>query len=311
MFYIASEKSGLEYFDSFSADSPDQHIYAYATPVMAMVRFVSETDPLNDLTAAYDESEEGKLQLWEDSTDGFKTVYEGKSCFLYEVKEYTYQENATGWKSEYVSAHRITAIHEEKIDDIYAYLLKAKENGEIELHSFEDSTEYTLSFNAVSERMEERNSKPVFVIEEGKLYKYIPGKYSSHLVIPEGVTTIGYRAFYNGRINSVSVPSGVTNIEEDAFYGSGLYQVSLPDSLTHIGKFAFGNCKWLRDITIPATVLEIGPWALGYHIGGDYNEPMPNDFIMFVYGKKDSEAERYAKENESYKDSTIIKFIKQ
>ncbi|MBR0418602.1 MAG: leucine-rich repeat domain-containing protein [Erysipelotrichaceae bacterium] len=308
MFYIASAKSGLEYFDSFSYDSSD-HIYAYYTPLMAMIRFMSVADPNNDFTVAYDETEEGKLQLWEGYKDGFKTVYEGMSCYLYEVKEYTYLEGLTGWKNEYVSAHKITAIHEEKIIDIYQYLLKSVEDDKCELHPFIDTTEYTMQFNAVSERMEERNSKPVFIIEEGKLYKFIPGRHSSRLTIPDGVTSIEYRAFYNSRINSITIPNDVSTIEEDAFYGSGLYQVELPESLKKIGKFAFGGCKWLRDITIPDGVIEIGPWALGYYFSCDYNEPRPNDFTMFVYGKEGSEAERYAQENESYKDKTIIKFI--
>ena len=311
MFYIASEKSGIEFFDSFSAGSEDQRICAYTSPVMAVIRFVSGIDPKNDLTVAYDQSEIGKLELWEDCKDGFKAVYEGKNCFVYEVKEYTYQEGMTGWKDEYVSAHKITAIHEQEISDIYQFLLKASEENEIEFHDFTDTTEYTLKFNEVAEKMEERNSGPVFVIEEGKLIKYIAGKHNSHLTIPDKVTSIGYRAFYNSRINSISVPEGLTSIEEEAFYGSGLYQLELPESLTHIGKLAFGGCNWLRDISIPETVVEIGPWAFGYYVGGDFNEPLPNDFTMFIYGKKDSEAERYAKENESYKEKTIIKFVEK
>lgn len=55
--------------------------------------------------------------------------------------------------------------------------------------------------------------------------------------IPNSVTTIGYRAFYN-----------CTNLES----------ITIPESVTEIGAFAFENCNSLKSITIPKSITKIG-----------------------------------------------------
>ena len=74
-----------------------------------------------------------------------------------------------------------------------------------------------------------------FVIEGGVLKQYNgPG---GDVVIPEGVTAIGYSAFSNR---------------------TGLTSVTIPDSVKEIGHFAFSNCTGLTSVTIPDGVKEIG-----------------------------------------------------
>ena len=48
------------------------------------------------------------------------------------------------------------------------------------------------------------------------------------------------------------LPSTVTTIEESAFEGSSVGVVYIPDTCTRIGKWAFRNCKNLKQIRIPA-----------------------------------------------------------
>ena len=74
---------------------------------------------------------------------------------------------------------------------------------------------------------------------------YLNGSEIKDLVIPNGVTRISARAFYNCReLTSVTVPDGVTSIGNNAFFRCrGLTSVTIPDSVTSIGDNAFFDCK--------------------------------------------------------------------
>ena len=74
--------------------------------------------------------------------------------------------------------------------------------------------------------------------KDGKtLIRYAPGKTDTTFSIPDGVTSIRYKAF-----------SGCTN----------LASVTIPDSFTSIGSSAFSNCSSLASVVIPDSVTSIG-----------------------------------------------------
>ena len=80
------------------------------------------------------------------------------------------------------------------------------------------------------------------------------------MIIPSGVTSIGYRAFKGcSGLTSMIIPSGVTSIGDEAFYGcSGLTSLTIPSSVTSIGELAFEGCRGLTSMTIPSSVTSIG-----------------------------------------------------
>lgn len=88
---------------------------------------------------------------------------------------------------------------------------------------------------------------------------YLNGKLINEFVIPDGVTKISDRAFYNCKnLTNITIPDSVTSIGSYAFYGcSDLKSVKIPNSTTIIDAAAFYNCTTLSSITIGEGVKNI------------------------------------------------------
>ncbi|MCR5131140.1 MAG: leucine-rich repeat protein [Prevotella sp.] len=69
------------------------------------------------------------------------------------------------------------------------------------------------------------------------------------LTIPNTVTTIGARAFYECSLPQVTVPSGLTSIGWQAFAYSDLTSFTIPNSVTSMGNAVFANCYDLTNVT--------------------------------------------------------------
>ncbi|MDE5754104.1 MAG: leucine-rich repeat domain-containing protein [Oscillospiraceae bacterium] len=88
-----------------------------------------------------------------------------------------------------------------------------------------------------------------FEISDGILRKY-KGK-EKNVVIPDGVTEIGFGAFNKCYMSSVRIPEGVTTIQRMAFYDCrNLVDIILPNSLKIMKEQAFCVCRHLNEITL-------------------------------------------------------------
>ena len=83
--------------------------------------------------------------------------------------------------------------------------------------------------------------------------------YIRSVVIENGVTSIGDRAFYGCvNLSSVTISSSVTSIGDCAFeHCDALTSVAIPNSVTTIGDGAFSYCEALTGMTIPGSVKTI------------------------------------------------------
>lgn len=78
------------------------------------------------------------------------------------------------------------------------------------------------------------------------------------ITIPSTVKNIYSRAFQGAGLTSISLPSSLNNIGAYAFYGTKIETLVLPEGVEKIGDKAFGNCRSLKSVTIPATLTTAG-----------------------------------------------------
>ncbi|MDD7417748.1 MAG: leucine-rich repeat domain-containing protein, partial [Spirochaetales bacterium] len=111
---------------------------------------------------------------------------------------------------------------------------------------------------AVEERINE-SKRTCILSDDGKTVTGLKNKEVTQLVIPDGVTEIGYYAFSGcTSLTSITIPDSVTIIGNRAFSGcKSLTSITIPDSVTIIGNRAFSGCTSLTSITIPDSVTSI------------------------------------------------------
>ncbi len=100
----------------------------------------------------------------------------------------------------------------------------------------------------------------IFNKDKSSVILYPAGKTDTTYTIPDGVTSIETKAFYNcSNLTSVTIPDSVTSIGDEAFGNcSNLTSVTIPSSVTSIGGGVFMDCTSLTNITIPDNVTSIG-----------------------------------------------------
>ena len=82
------------------------------------------------------------------------------------------------------------------------------------------------------------------------------------LSLPEGITSIGYRAFTNNGLTALTTPASLRRIGYDAFSGChALTTVKLNDGLSELGSSAFQFCESLKQVNFPLGVDTIRPYT--------------------------------------------------
>ncbi len=87
------------------------------------------------------------------------------------------------------------------------------------------------------------------------------------VVLPEGVTTLGFEAFaWCENLKSVTLPTTITDFGDDEekkiyaetfFKCEALTEIVLPEGITKLGSSMFGSCKALKKVTLPSTLTVI------------------------------------------------------
>ena len=96
--------------------------------------------------------------------------------------------------------------------------------------------------------------------EDGKTVIDCRKSYEGVVIIPNGVTKIGYGAFMDClRLTTIVIPCSVTEIADSAFRNClRLTSIDIPCGVKCIEDLAFWDCKNLASIIIPGSVKVIG-----------------------------------------------------
>lgn len=75
--------------------------------------------------------------------------------------------------------------------------------------------------------------------------------------LPDALQRIGYQAFMNTGLTSVTFPASVTEVAGVAFSSTPLTEVTLPDGIKTLGESAFASCGQLQRITFSSGLTEL------------------------------------------------------
>ena len=102
--------------------------------------------------------------------------------------------------------------------------------------------------------------------------------YILEVVIKDGVTSVGHRAFYDYKnLSEVVFPSTLTFIGKYAFYNTGVTEVDLSGTaLKQVGSGMFQNCRQLKKVDFSGTALTEIQYADFAHCDALYEAILPS-----------------------------------
>ena len=82
------------------------------------------------------------------------------------------------------------------------------------------------------------------------------------IVLPESLKTIGKQAFASSEnLKEIKLPPTIVSLGAGVFTNTGLESITIPDSISSIPDGAFGYCEELTSINLPSTIVSIGDEA--------------------------------------------------
>lgn len=106
------------------------------------------------------------------------------------------------------------------------------------------------------------------------------------IVIEEGVTSIGVRAFSEVNVSEVCLPNSLISISNAAFTNSKIETITIPSNVKYIGHDVFSYCSNLTDVYIMNPDIEIEKYTFDYSLN------------VVLHGNSNSSVEEYANENQ-------------
>ena len=118
-------------------------------------------------------------------------------------------------------------------------------------------------------------------------------------VIPDGVTEIGFEAFFNCQMTSMKIPSSVKTIGQEAFTSCGkLTEMILPEGVDSVSMNAFNDCYAMRTLQLPNSLRVMEYGAFGNCRGLE-------NVVSYIENPTDLSEEVFGNDEDLYKQATL------
>ena len=115
--------------------------YVYATSNLELALFFGSKKSAGDFDGMY--GTEGDKPFFYEAYEGaLKRRFDGATCYIYEVDPSTFEGGKTSFGCEMVSTEPVKVKNCTEVSNLYQHLLDLNEKGRIDLHFFEDTSEY-------------------------------------------------------------------------------------------------------------------------------------------------------------------------
>ena len=138
MLYHVSNKSGLKRLKPYISSHKKAYVYAIEDMVTGLL-FGAKKDDFDLIILT---EEDGISSVYECYPNAFQSIYKGKGCSVYLVKEEGFQRGMTSWSPELVCENEVEIMEEIIIEDLYQKLLEEENNGNLRVYRYEFDNNY-------------------------------------------------------------------------------------------------------------------------------------------------------------------------
>ena len=84
------------------------------------------------------------------------------------------------------------------------------------------------------------------------------------MVFPDHLTQLNEGLFQDcTALTTCHLPAQLKVIDSSMLYNTAITTIEIPEQVTSIGRFAFGSCLSMKELTLPASVVELADSVFG------------------------------------------------
>lgn len=137
MLYHVSQTAGIQVLTPRVSTHGKAYVYAVENLVTGLL-FGARHDDFDFIIS----NRNNIPVIYECYPDAFHSVFCGRCCSIYEVREEGFQRGMTSWDAELVCGQDVPIVKETAVNDLYSRLLTEEASGRLILYRYENSVEY-------------------------------------------------------------------------------------------------------------------------------------------------------------------------